>query len=169
MTTKENTLANRIKATMASRGITQKELAARLGLHPVVVSTTINNPNVRVSTLERYAAAIGCSVAEFFTDPIDAEIAKLVAEKYGKDTPSMHSPKNPYRVEIHYDKALKNLGSVSSFGGMTIEVVDGLAIGEVKRNKMGAQIIVKHNVAGYPDFDWKEVKSYHVNKNGKAD
>lgn len=169
MKTKENTLANRIKATMASRGITQKELAARLGLHPVVVSTTINNPNVRVSTLERYAAAIGCSVAEFFTDPIDAEIAKLVAKKYGKDTPSMHSPKNAYRVEIHYDKALKNLGSVSSFGGMTIEVVDGLAIGEVKRNKMGAQIIIKHNVAGYPDFDWKEVKSYHVNKNGKAD
>ena len=83
MTTKD-TLASRIKAVMAKHNVTQKQLAEILGIHPVVVSATINNPNVRVGTLERYAEAIGCSVAEFFVDPIDAEIAELVAKKYGQ-------------------------------------------------------------------------------------
>ena len=61
-----NTLAESIKAVMAEHGITQRELAKRLGTHPVVVNSTIHNPNVKVSTLQRYAAAIGCTVADFF-------------------------------------------------------------------------------------------------------
>ena len=85
------------------------------------------------------------------------------------NTPSLHSPKNTYRVQINYDKPLKGLGSVTSYGGMTIEQVESLAIGEVKRNKMGAYITIMHNAAGYPNFDWHQIKAYHVDKNGKED
>ena len=59
-------LAEAIKAALVAHGLTQVELAERLGVHPVVVSNTIHNPNVKVSTLERYAAAIGCDISEFF-------------------------------------------------------------------------------------------------------
>lgn len=60
-------LAESIKAVMAEHGITQRELAKRLGTHPVVVNSTIHNPNVKVSTLQRYADAIGCTLSEFFS------------------------------------------------------------------------------------------------------
>lgn len=59
-------LADNIKAVMAEHGITQRELAKKLGTHPVVVNNTIHNPNVKVSTLQRYASAIGCTVGDFF-------------------------------------------------------------------------------------------------------
>lgn len=59
-------LSKRIKSVMAKYHVTQVDLAARLGNHPVVVNSTINNPNIKVSTLARYAEAIGCDVAEFF-------------------------------------------------------------------------------------------------------
>lgn len=60
-------LAESIKAVMAEHGITQRELAKRLGTHPVVVNSTIHNQNVKVSTLQRYADAIGCTVGDFFS------------------------------------------------------------------------------------------------------
>ena len=60
-------LAESIKAVMAEHGVTQRELAKRLGTHPVVVNSTIHNPNVKVSTLQRYADAIGCTLADFFS------------------------------------------------------------------------------------------------------
>ena len=60
-------LAESIKAVMAEHGITQRELAKKLGTHPVVVNSTIHNPNVKVSTLQRYADAIGCTLADFFS------------------------------------------------------------------------------------------------------
>lgn len=60
-------LAENIKAVMAEHGVTQRELAKRLCTHPVVVNSTIHNPNVKVSTLQRYADAIGCTVADFFS------------------------------------------------------------------------------------------------------
>ena len=60
-------LAESIKAVMAEHGVTQRELAKRLGTHPVVVNSTIHNPNVKVSTLQRYADAIGCTVGDFFS------------------------------------------------------------------------------------------------------
>jgi hypothetical protein len=54
-------------AGLAEHGITQRELAKKLGTHPVVVNSTIHNPNVKVSTLQRYADAIGCTVEDFFS------------------------------------------------------------------------------------------------------
>lgn len=60
-------LAESIKAVMAEHGVTQRELAKRLGTHPVVVNSTIHNHNVKVSTLQRYADAIGCTVGDFFS------------------------------------------------------------------------------------------------------
>lgn len=84
------------------------------------------------------------------------------------ETYSLHSPKNPYRVEINYNKALKGLGSVSSYGAMTQEQALSYAIAEIKRNKMGATIIIEKNFNKYPEFDWRKVLRLKVNADGKA-
>ena len=59
-----------ITAALATRGITQKELAERMGQHPVALNATIRNPNIQLGTLMKMAAAIGCDVSEFFSPGI---------------------------------------------------------------------------------------------------
>lgn len=51
---------------MKKYGITQKELSEKMGINRVSLNTTLNNPNIKLSTIERIASAIGCSVGEFF-------------------------------------------------------------------------------------------------------
>ena len=49
-------------------GITQNELADRLGITRVSVSRLLSDNNdMRASTLQKIAGAIGCQVGEFFT------------------------------------------------------------------------------------------------------
>lgn len=55
-----------IKEILKERGITQAELAQRLGVHRVALNSTLNNPNIKLSTIEKIADAIGCDVSEFF-------------------------------------------------------------------------------------------------------
>ena len=56
-----------IKETLKQRGITQNELADRLGINRVSLSRILSNKNdMRVSTIKKIADAIGCDVAEFF-------------------------------------------------------------------------------------------------------
>lgn len=57
-----------IKDILKEKGITQAELAERLGVHRVALNSTLNNPNIKLSTLEKIAAAIGCQVGDFFRD-----------------------------------------------------------------------------------------------------
>ncbi len=39
-----------------------------MGVHRVALNSTLNNPNIKLSTLEKIAAAIGCQVGDFFKD-----------------------------------------------------------------------------------------------------
>ncbi|WP_308242825.1 helix-turn-helix transcriptional regulator [uncultured Prevotella sp.] len=56
-----------IKDVLKKYGITQIELAEKMGINRVSLNVTLNNPNIKLSTLGKLADAIGCDVAEFFT------------------------------------------------------------------------------------------------------
>ena len=56
-----------IKDVLKKYGITQIELAERMGINRVSLNVTLNNPNIKLSTLDKLADAIGCDVAEFFS------------------------------------------------------------------------------------------------------
>ena len=56
-----------IKDILKQRGLTQNELAERLGINRVSLSRILSNKNdMRLSTIRKIADAIGCDVAEFF-------------------------------------------------------------------------------------------------------
>ena len=57
-----------IKRLCKGQGITQKELAVRLGITPVALSKSINS-DLRISTLEKIAAALGVHISELFEQP----------------------------------------------------------------------------------------------------
>lgn len=73
----------RIKEVLKEKGITQAELAQRMGVHRVALNSTLNNPNIKLSTLEKIAAAIGCQVGDFFRDEGDGS-ATVVCPHCGK-------------------------------------------------------------------------------------
>ena len=57
-----------IKETLKKRGLTQNELADRLGINRVSLSRLLSDKNdMRISTIKKIADAIGCDIAEFFT------------------------------------------------------------------------------------------------------
>lgn len=59
----------RFKETLEKYGITQMELADRLGINRVSVSRLLSEKNdIRLSTIEKIANAIGCKVGDFFED-----------------------------------------------------------------------------------------------------
>ena len=63
-----------IKETLKQRGLTQNELAERLGINRVSLSRLLSDKNdMRVSTMKKIADAIGCDVSEFFTPEEKAE------------------------------------------------------------------------------------------------
>lgn len=85
-------------------------------------------------------------------------------------TTSFHSPKNPYRVQINYDKPL-DFGHVESFTTDTLEV----AVSHAKdifasRNGKGGNATVQifHNDAIYPSFDWQRVDKFTLHPHGGA-
>ena len=57
-----------IKEVLKQRGLTQNELAERLGINRVSLSRLLSDKNdIRLSTIKKIADAIGCDVTEFFT------------------------------------------------------------------------------------------------------
>lgn len=63
-----------IKETLKQRGLTQNELAERLGINRVSLSRLLSDKNdMRISTIKKIADAIGCDVAEFFSPAATAE------------------------------------------------------------------------------------------------
>lgn len=63
-----------IKETLKKRGLTQNELAERLGINRVSLSRLLSDKNdMRVSTIRKIADAIGCDVSEFFTQTDKAD------------------------------------------------------------------------------------------------
>ena len=56
-----------IKDILKQRGLTQNELADRLGINRVSLSRLLSDKNdMRISTIKKIADAIGCDVTEFF-------------------------------------------------------------------------------------------------------
>ena len=63
-----------IKDALKKRGLTQNELAERLGINRVSLSRLLSDKNdMRMSTIKKIADAIGCDVTEFFTQAEKAE------------------------------------------------------------------------------------------------
>lgn len=57
---------------MKRYGITQDEVATRLGINRVSVNRLLSDKNdMRVSTAQKFADAIGCKVAELFEEQTD--------------------------------------------------------------------------------------------------
>lgn len=55
----------RIKEVIAEKGMTQKELAEKMGLNPVAFGVTLNS-NPTVKTLQKIAEALGVEISELF-------------------------------------------------------------------------------------------------------
>ena len=57
---------------MKRYGITQEELAKRLNINRVSVNRLLSDKNdMRASTIQKFADAIGCKVAELFEEQTD--------------------------------------------------------------------------------------------------
>ena len=57
----------RFKDVLNKYGVTQQDLADRMGMNRVSVSRLLSEKNdLRISTIEKIANAIGCTVAELF-------------------------------------------------------------------------------------------------------
>ena len=65
----KTTISDSVKRVLDSKGMTQRELADRLHIHHVSLNAMLRNDNFKVETLERFADAIGCEVADFFSRP----------------------------------------------------------------------------------------------------
>lgn len=78
----------RIKEVMKRYGITQDEIATRLGINRVSVSRLLSDKNdMRVSTAQKFADAIGCKVAELFEEQTDfASYVRYNGIHYTADT-----------------------------------------------------------------------------------
>lgn len=71
---------------MAAHGLTQLELAERMGINRVSVNRLLSDRNdLKISTITKIAEAIGCDVAEFFAPEEDVpEQPRTVCPHCGK-------------------------------------------------------------------------------------
>ena len=75
-----------------------------------------------------------------------------------KEEPSLHSPKNRYRIEVHFNEPLPDLGSVVSFGTMNLDGIDNYIRRYWMYQQPEVHIIIRENLKTYPEFDWKVVR-----------
>ena len=80
-----------------------------------------------------------------------------VANKH-KEEPSLHSPKNRYHIEVHFNEPLPDLGSVVSFGTMNLDGIDNYIRRYWMYQQPEVHIIIRENLKTYPEFDWKVVR-----------
>lgn len=74
------------------------------------------------------------------------------------NTPSLHSPKNRYRVEVHFNQPLEGIGSVTSFGTMSLEGIDNYIRRHWMYGQQEVHIVIRENMKTYPSFDWKKIR-----------
>lgn len=90
----------------------------------------------------------------------DLEIRKTPNDNMKNITP--HSPKNRYYVEVYFPKPLKNLGSVVSFGTMTLDNVEDTVRKYYMYNQPVVRVAILENLKTYPEFEWKKVSMFDV-------
>lgn len=74
----------RIKTIIASKGMTIKEVAEKMGISPQTLGNIVNdknNPNV--STLERIAKVLDVPVSSLFTDYLEQSSAIIICPQCG--------------------------------------------------------------------------------------
>ena len=84
----------RFKDILNKYGITQQDLAYRMGVNRVSFSRLLSEKNdLRISTIEKIANAIGCPVAELFDEPnkVDAMSDFIALIKQGGELYSASS------------------------------------------------------------------------------
>jgi transcriptional regulator with XRE-family HTH domain len=64
----------RIKEICKQRGITQKELAERLGITDISLNKTLRGDYPRLQSLELIAKELGVPIKELFSDSEDADL-----------------------------------------------------------------------------------------------
>lgn len=72
-------------------------------------------------------------------------------------TNSLHSPKNKFRIEIHFNKPSKDTGSVISYTANSVEQLKSYA--EMYKN---AHVVIKQNLKEFPKFEWVNIESYNI-------
>ena len=75
-----------------------------------------------------------------------------------KEEPSLHSPKNRYHIEVHFNEPLEGLGSVVSFGTMNLDGIDDYIRRYWMYQQPEVHVIIRENLNTYPEFDWKVVR-----------
>lgn len=73
------------------------------------------------------------------------------------------SPKNRFYAEMTFGRALENIGSVVSAGGMTLEEVKHnleLYASYGRKAKTTMTVVIRENKAAYPKFDWVVVERF---------
>lgn len=69
----------RIKEVLKEYNITQIELAGRLGINRVSVSRLLSDGNdMRLSTMQKIADAIGCEVCELISEPKKEALSPVI-------------------------------------------------------------------------------------------
>lgn len=76
---------------------------------------------------------------------------------------SLNSPKNKFRVEVHYNKPLVGVGSVVSFGRMSLEGVEDYVRRYWMNGQTHAYIVIRENLKTFPEFNWKTLREEHIN------
>ena len=75
----------RIKEVMKAHGITQEELAERMNINRVSVNRLLSDKNdMRMSTLRKFADAIGCRVTELIEEDEEMGNMSFVCPHCGK-------------------------------------------------------------------------------------
>lgn len=74
----------------------------------------------------------------------------------------MKSPKDKYRVQITFDEPQDGIGSVVIFTSDS----EGYLVYLASRQAAGqpANVRIFENLKTYPEFDWKEIRNYTLNK-----
>lgn len=82
-------------------------------------------------------------------------------------TESIHSPKNRYRAEINYPKAIKGVGSVQSFTSNDFAKLEAMVKDQIKIADSSAVVKYMENRETYPAFDWHTVQVVSYFSNGE--
>lgn len=78
-------IGKRIKELLDSKGISQRELARRLGKHPSEISEIVKGKrDPGVSLVEKIAEGLGVSPAELVGEPGELPVCKLLEREIGE-------------------------------------------------------------------------------------